>query len=193
VSAALLILDMINDLVHPNGKKGGDGFAEQVAKRHVLANAATAVERARGAGVPVIYVTIGFSPGFADFPADSPLFHAPAEGRPMLGSWGTQVHDDLRPAPEESIVVKHRVSPFYGTNLDLLLRGQGIDTLLLAGVSTDLVILSAARDAHDRDYRVEVLEDATAARSQRSHDAAMILMGHTAEVTTVDKAFAEHG
>ncbi len=86
----------------------------------------------------------------------------------MLGSWGTQVHDDLRPEPGESIVVKHRVSPFYGTNLDLLLRKRSVDTLLLAGVSTDLVVLSAAREAHDRDYRVEVLEDATAARSKRT-------------------------
>jgi nicotinamidase-related amidase len=65
--------------------------------------------------------------------------------------------------------------------------------LLLAGVSTDLVVLSAARDAHDRDYRVDVLEDATAARNKMLHDAAMKIMGHTAAVTTVDKALPAAG
>jgi nicotinamidase-related amidase len=180
---------MINDLVHPRGKKAGDGFAQQVVKRNVLPNAAAAIDRAREAKIPVIYVVIGFSPGFAEWPVDSPLFRAPDdEGKPVLGSWGTQVHDDLAPEPAESVVVKHRVSPFYATNLDLLLRTRNIDTLLLAGVSTDLVVLSAARDAHDRDYHVEVLEDATAARTKMLHDATMKIIGHTATVTTVDKA-----
>jgi len=191
VSSALLILDMINALVHPDGKKGREGFAEQVAKRDVLSNAATAIERARAAGIPVIYVVIGFSPGFADFPSRSPLFKDAAEDRPTVDSWETRVHDDLRPASEESIVLKRRVSPFYATHLDLLLRKQNIDTLLLAGVATDLVVLSAAREAHDRDYRVEVLADATAARTKRAHDAAITLLGSTALVTTVDKALPD--
>lgn len=191
---ALLILDMINDLVHPHGKKAGDGYADQVASRNVLPNAATAIDRARGRGTPVIYVVIGFSPGYADWPADSPLFRAPNDdAKPMLGTWGTRVHDDLCPAAGESVVVKRRVSPFYGTHLDLLLRRGNIKTLLLTGVATDLVVLSAARDAHDRDYRVEVLEDATATRNQVLHDAAMTVIGHTAAVTTVDKALPAPG
>lgn len=191
MSSALLVLDMINDLVHPDGKRAGAGFVAQVAKRRVLATTATAIDRARDRGMPVIYVVIGFEPGQADFPAASPLFRDPVETRPTLGSWGTQVHEDLRPESDESIVVKRRVSPFYGTHLDLLLRKRSIDRLLLTGVSTDLVVLSAARDAHDRDYRVEVLEDATASHAEKLHEAALLLLEHTAEVTTVDKALPE--
>ncbi|MGH3759217.1 cysteine hydrolase family protein [Actinophytocola sp.] len=193
MSSALLILDMINFLIHPDGTKAEDGFAEQVARRDVLSRTATAISRARGRGVPVIYVVIGFSPGHADFPANSPLFRDPVDRRPMIGEWNSQVHDALRPDPDESIVVKRRVSPFYGTHLDLLLRKQNVDTLMLAGVSTDLVVLSAARDAHDRDYRVKILEDATAARTKKVHDVAMTLIRHTAAVTTVDEALPEDG
>ena len=190
VSSALLVLDMMNDLVHPDGKMG-DRFAGQVTKRDVLSNTARAVDRARRNGFPVIYVVIGFTAGFEEFPDCSPLLREPPETRPMLGTWGTQVHDAIKPAPGESVVVKHRVSPFYATNLDMLLRKRNIDTVLLAGVSTDLVVLSTARDAHDRDYRVTVLSDASAARTQRLHTAALSLIGHTADVSTVDEALPD--
>jgi nicotinamidase-related amidase len=182
---------MVNDLVHPQGKKASNGVAEQVAKRNVLEATATAIDHARERKIPVIYVVMGFSPGFADWPDNSPMFRAPDdESKPTLGTWGTEVHQDISPKPDDPVVVKRRVSPFYSTHLDLLLRNQNVDTVLLVGVSTDLVVLSAARDAHDRDYRVEVLEDATAGRNTTVHDAAMTLIGHTATITTVDKAFA---
>lgn len=186
--SALLILDLINDLVHPDGKKAGEYHA-QVAGRDVLSTTANAAARARAAGIPVIYVVIGFDPGYADWPTRSPLFRAPDDaGKPTLGTWGTRVHDAVAPAAGESVVIKRRVSPFFATHLDLLLRGHGVDTVLLAGVATELVVLAAARDAHDRDYRVEVLADATASSSQDLHDAALRVIGRTAVVTTVDKA-----
>lgn len=190
VNSALLVLDMMNDLVHPEGKLG-KGFAGPVAKRGVLSNAARAIERSRRRGMPVIFVVIGFSPGFEEFPSNSPLLREPPETRPTLGTWGTQVHDAIKPEPGESVVVKHRVSPFYATNLELLLRKRNVDRVLLTGVSTDLVVLSTAREAHDRDYRVTVLEDATAARTQKLHTAAVALLGHTADVSTVDGALPD--
>jgi nicotinamidase-related amidase len=186
---ALLILDLINELVHPDGKYAGEGFCEQVEKRGVLARAATAIERARNSGIPVVYVVVGFSPGYADWPAGSPLFEAARDGeRVVLGSWGTRVHSALAPAPGEPVVEKRRVNPFLGTHLELLLKNLGVNTLLLTGVTTDLVILSTAREGHDRDYRIEVLEDATATDDQELHDAALKLIARTATVTTVDQA-----
>ncbi|MGQ0840049.1 cysteine hydrolase family protein [Actinokineospora sp.] len=186
---ALLILDMINDLVHPEGKKATDGYYEQVSSRNVLARTAIALDRARDRDIPVIYIVVGFSPGYADWPHDSPLFRAPSDAdKPTLGTWGTRVHDALAPAPGESIVVKRRVSPFHGTHLDLLLRKHDVDSVLLAGVATDLVVLSAARDAHDRDYGVTVLEDATATTGLALHNAALRLIERTAAVMTVEEA-----
>ncbi|WP_181400243.1 cysteine hydrolase family protein [Actinokineospora spheciospongiae] len=187
--SALLVLDLMNDLVHPDGKKAGEGYHRAVDGRGVLDRAATAVERARAAGIPVVYVVIGFEPGYADWPAASPLFRARTDDdKPTLGTWGTTVHDRVAPRPGEPVVVKRRVSPFHGTHLDLLLRGLGVDTVLLTGVATELVVLSAAREAHDRDYRVRVLADATATGDPDVHEWALRIIARTAEVTTVDAA-----
>ncbi|MFS0694266.1 isochorismatase family cysteine hydrolase [Streptomyces nitrosporeus] len=186
---ALLVLDLINELVHPEGKYSADGFCEQVAERGVLGRAATAIDRARRDGVPVVYVVVGFSPGYADWPASSELFASAREDdRVVLGTWGTQVHDELKPADGEPVIEKRRVSPFFGTHLDLLLRNLGVNTLLLTGVTTDLVILSTAREGHDRDYHVEVLADAAAADSREAHETALKVIARTARITSVDEA-----
>ncbi|MFJ4875279.1 isochorismatase family cysteine hydrolase [Streptomyces sp. NPDC088745] len=186
---ALLVLDLINELVHPDGKYAADGFCEQVAERGVLDRTAVAIDRARRDGVPVVYVVVGFSPGYADWPAGSELFAAARDGeRVQLGTWGTRVHDALKPAVGEPVVEKRRVSPFFGTHLDLLLRNLGVNTLLLTGVTTDLVILSTAREGHDRDYQVEVLADAVAADSLERHETALGVIARTAAISSVDEA-----
>ncbi len=185
---ALLVLDLINDIAHPDGKYA-DVCLDQITERGVLDAAATAIEQARLLGIPVIYVVVGFSPGYPDWPAGSPLFaEARHDERLVLGTWGTQVHDALKPAADEPVVAKRRVNPFLGTHLDMLLRTQGVNTLLLTGVTTDLVILSTAREGHDRDYRIEVLEDATATSDPGLQQAALTLISRTATVTTVAEA-----
>ncbi|MFE9449944.1 cysteine hydrolase family protein [Streptomyces sp. NPDC006739] len=185
---ALLVLDLINEVAHPEGRYT-DVCLGQIESRGVLEHARRAVERARRTGVPVVYVVVGFSPGLADWPPTSPLFTEAADGdRLILGTWGTEVHEAVKPAADEPVVAKRRVNPFLGTHLELILRSYGVDTLLLTGVTTDLVILSTAREAHDRDFRVEVLEDATATSGPELHEAALTLIRRTAEVTTVDEA-----
>ncbi|WP_262705613.1 MULTISPECIES: cysteine hydrolase [Streptomyces] len=182
-------MDFINEIVHPEGKYAADGYVEQVARRGVLDRAVEALALARAKGVPVVHVVVGFSPHYAEWPVRSPVFREAKDGgRLVLGTWATRVHDALAPAPGEPVVAKHRVSPFLGTDLEQLLRGLGCDTLLLAGVTTDLVVLSAAREAHDRDYEVEVLADATAARDDARHAAALTVLAATATVTTVAEA-----
>ncbi|MFD5749203.1 cysteine hydrolase family protein [Streptomyces sp. NPDC127033] len=185
---ALLVLDLINEIAHPDGKYD-DVCLDQIESRGVLGHARRAVDRARARGIPVIYVVVGFSPGLADWPPDSPLFTEAAQGdRLILGTWGTEVHDSLKPEAHEPVIAKRRVNPFLGTHLELILRAQGVNTLLLTGVTTDLVILSTAREAHDLDFRVEVLEDATATSDPELHAAALTLLRRTADVTSVDAA-----
>ncbi|TDD83850.1 isochorismatase family cysteine hydrolase [Actinomadura rubrisoli] len=185
---ALLVLDLINDVAHPDGKFAGHGYAKEVARRGVLDRTAAALHRARATGIPVIYVVVGFSPTYVECPADSPIFgDAPRQRKLTLGEWGTRIHDAVKPQDGEPLVVKHRISPFYGTSLDLLLRNQRVDTLLLTGVSTDLVVLSTAREGHDRDFRIRVLADATAATNEELHESALRLLARTAEVTTVQR------
>lgn len=184
---ALLCLDLINELVHPDGHYA-HVCLEHAEKRDTLGHAAAAVSRARMGGIPVIHVMLAFSTDYADWPVDSMLFGSPdPECRLRLGSWGSQFHDRVAPVPGEEVIVKRRVSPFYGTSLEQLLRAKDIDQLLLAGVATDLVVLSTAREAHDRGFAVEILEDATATAHQKLHEAALMLLARTATVTTVGK------
>ncbi|MFD4639753.1 cysteine hydrolase family protein [Lentzea sp. NPDC058436] len=183
---ALLVLDLINEITHPDGRYP-EVCLDQVRERGVLENAARAIAAARAEGVPVVHVVVGFSPGYADWPRSSPLFtEVPQRGALVLGSWGTQPHDLVKPVPGEPVVEKRRVDPFLGTHLDALLRELGVDTVLLAGATTDLVVLSAARQAHDLGYRVRVLADATATGDAELQEAALRLIARTAVVTTVD-------
>ncbi len=99
------------------------------------------------------------------------------------------MHDLLAPEPGDDVVVKQRVSPFHGTNLELLLRARKVDRLLLAGVATDLVVLMTAMQAHDLGFAVEVLEDATATADEELQAAAVLLLARTAVVGSVDRSF----
>jgi nicotinamidase-related amidase len=100
----------------------------------------------------------------------------------------TQVHARLEPRPEEPIIVKRRVSAFSGSDLDVLLRAAGADTLVLAGLSTSGVLLSTLRQAADLDYRITVLSDACADRDSEVHRVLMEkVFPRQALVTTVDQ------
>jgi len=182
---ALLVLDLINELVHPDGHYA-HVCLQQVQQRGVVARAAEAVRSARAAGIPVLHVVLGYSPGYLDWPYGSPLFGEPdPEHRLTIGTWGTRVHAELEPLPGEPVVTKRRVSPFHGTHLELLLRGLDVDTLLLVGVTTDLVVLSTSREAHDRGYRTVVLTDATATQTEQLQRAAELVLARTSELSTV--------
>jgi nicotinamidase-related amidase len=107
-----LVMDMMNDLVHAEGFNART-YGIEVARRGVLANTAGAIAAARAAGARIGYVRVGFSPDYREAPANSPIFSdARRNGIFQLGTWGTEVHADLAPAPGDFDIVKHRVSPF---------------------------------------------------------------------------------
>lgn len=169
----LLVMDMINDLVHPDGM-GAASYVPLCRERGVYENCALAIRHARAAGVMVGYVRIGFSPDYAECPPGSPVFaQAKANNVFALGTWGTEVHADFAPEDGDPDIVKHRVSPFYGTKLEPLLRARRIRRLILAGVSTNGVVSAAVREGHDRDYECVVLEDCCAGATAQEHDCAL--------------------
>ena len=187
-----LVLDLINDLVHPGGAHGSVGFGPEARRRHVLEHTAHALEKARAAAVRIAYMRVGFSPDYRECPAASPRFSkARDNGWFKLGTWATEVHEMVRPRPEDFDIVKHRVSPFYGTTLDPILRAQGIHQLYVSGVSTNAVVQAAVREGHDRDYEMVVLEDCCSAMSEEEHDAAIgLLQGFGAITTSGNVMFA---
>jgi nicotinamidase-related amidase len=132
-------------------------------KEALLARTATVVDAGRKAGLRVIYVVVGFRTGY---PEVSPLnkgFSTVREtGRFAAGSAGTEVHPAVAPKPGDVVVTKHRVNAFFGTDLDMVLRANGIETLVLAGIATSGVVLSTIRHAADADYRLVVVSDCCA-------------------------------
>jgi len=167
----LLVMDMINDLVHEDGPSR---YKAELQRRSTIARAAALIANARSQSVRIGYVRVGFSPDYRECPPGSPVFSgARKAGIFKLGAWGTEVHPALAPRPEDADIVKHRVSPFYGTCLEPLLRANNIRRLYLCGVSTIGVVASGMREGHDRDYEIVVVEDCCCAASQEEHDAGM--------------------
>jgi len=129
---------------------------------HVLANARRAASAARTAGQPVIYVVGGFRPGAPEVhPNNAPFTALKLAGRLDPGP-ALDIHPELAPTLGDIIVTKRRVGPFQGTDLEMVLRAQGVTSLALCGVATGGIVLSAVRQAFDLDFRLTVVEDACA-------------------------------
>jgi nicotinamidase-related amidase len=170
LKSVYLILDMQNDLVHPDGPTGKSPMGELLRQRRVIENTQLVIQRARAASVAVGFVRVGFSPDYHECPPNSPLFGgAPKAGMFKLGSWGAEIHAALDQQPGDIQVVKHRVSPFYSTTLTAQLSAAGIRRIYCSGVSTQAVVQATVRDAHDRDFDVVVIDDACCAHSEQEH------------------------
>ncbi|OMG66329.1 chloramphenicol resistance protein [Stutzerimonas balearica] len=165
-----LVLDMQNDLVHADGASGKGPLGEQVRARNVIERTAKAIAKARAKGIPVAYVRVAFSDDHREANPNSQVFGPIAKnGILKADAWGGQVHEALAPQAGEWDIVKHRVSPFYATRLEVLLRREGIERIYCSGVSTQAVVQATVRDAHDRDFDVVVLEDCCACPSEQEH------------------------
>ena len=180
--ALFLVMDMINDIVAADGFNAPT-YGVQVKQRNVLANTAHAIAEARNAGARIGYVRVGFSSDYRECPPNSPIFSgARKNGIFQLGTHGTEVHSALTPQMGDFDIVKHRVSPFYATSLEAILRANAFERLVLCGVSTNGVVHSGAREAHDRDYEVVILEDCCAGVTADEHKHAVICLGRYATI-----------
>src|SRR6476661_543491 len=184
-NAMYLVCDMINDLVHEDGPNGKKGYGPELARRKTVENTAAAIATARAADAKIGYVRVGFSPDYRECPPNSRLFQgAKKAGMFKLGTWGTEVHPLLAPQAGDFDIVKHRVSPFYATNLEPILRANAIERLYLSGVSTSGAVLSAAKEGHDRDYEIFVLDDCSAALTDEQHNAVIEQMQRMTTILT---------
>lgn len=147
------------------------GIVEQAASPSVLAAADRAVKAARSNDIPVMFVRVAFRPGYPEAAESNLAFGAISQAGDAFTQDhpATQVHTALEPLPGEPVIVKRRVSAFSGSDLDVLLRAAGADTLILAGISTSGVVLSTLRQAADLDYRLTVLSDACADSDPEVH------------------------
>ncbi|HEY4122178.1 MAG TPA: isochorismatase family cysteine hydrolase, partial [Byssovorax sp.] len=136
----------------------------------LLGRTAGLLRAARSAGVRVVYVVVAFRPGHPEASPRNKAFAGIRDsGRLVEGSPGTEIHPDVAPEPGEVVVTKRRVGAFGSTDLDVVLRANGIDTLVLAGIATSGVVLSTLRHAADADYSLVVAHDCCADRDDEVH------------------------
>jgi nicotinamidase-related amidase len=157
---ALLVMDLQTDVVAMFGEKATP----------LLDRAADVVALARRAHVPIIYIVVGFRPGYPELNPRNDAFSAVSRsGRFVVGHPGSDIAPAVRPEEGDIVVVKHRVSAFAGTDLEMILRARGVDTLVLLGIATSGVILSTVRHGADADYRLVVVKDCCADRDEEVH------------------------
>ena len=162
-AAALLLIDVINDLAFD----GGENLREQALP---MAHAITALkQRAKAAGIPVIYVNDNFGHWQDDFQTVFAYCTRPdAPGRETTAL--------LEPQKDDYFVIKPRHSGFYQTNLDLLLKYLKVRTLILTGMAADMCVLFTANDAYLREFNLVVPADCCAAESEAYRSQALDLI-----------------
>ncbi|MBV9077454.1 MAG: cysteine hydrolase [Methylobacteriaceae bacterium] len=191
---ALLLCDLQNDFLHPQGAYGRAGqTAPAIAAVPARVKPLVAAVRARGGLVISTHFTL--VPGRGGEPMISPhlkqLRPFLARGDFASGAWGHAVVDELGPA--DIAVEKVAFSAFYMSRLEWVLRKAGVERLLVSGIVTNGGVASTVRDAQVRDFAVTVLDDACAAFTPELHQTAIEALRPVAAVATVASALAELG
>ncbi|MFC1905684.1 cysteine hydrolase family protein [Chloroflexota bacterium] len=164
-SSALLVMDCQINILN---------FLAPSDKNRVLSNLANVLKAARKSRMLIIYVVIAYRKGYPEVSVNN--IHSSQSknsGRLQAGAADTEICPEIIPLPEEIIVTKKRISAFTGSDLEVVLRSNKIDYLVLTGVSTLGVVESTARFAVDMDYRLYILADCCADRVPEANDITM--------------------
>ncbi|UFT99173.1 cysteine hydrolase [Radiobacillus kanasensis] len=175
---ALMVIDMQNDYCHEEGYLAKQGLDVSMVPKMIQPLKET-IEEAEKNSVPVIYVRTVHQDSTDSETWTRRLKDKNQSGLCRKGTWGASFFH-LEPKKKDVVVTKHRYSAFIHTRLESVLRTYGVETIVLAGVSTNICVESTARDGFMLDYDVVMLSDCTGAFSQKEHDMA---------VENVDKYF----
>jgi nicotinamidase-related amidase len=128
-------------------------------------------QAARSAGLLVCYSATVFRPGYVEISDRNKTFsQRKASGAPAVSDPLQVIHAGVAPIEGEVVVGKHRVNALYGTDLDMTLRANNIQTIILLGYATSGVVLSTTRFAADADYRIIIVEDCCSDSDPEVHD-----------------------
>ena len=184
---ALLLIDMQHDFVDPDGVFGRLGVDLSMYQA-IRPRLAALLAAAREHGVLVVHVQNTALPGRrSDSPAqirfNLRMHEAARRGGPPLrytlpGTPGREFVPELAPLADEVVVPKYRSSGFWGTNLEQVLRSNGIKTVVVGGCTTEGCVESTARDAMFSDHYVVIPEDCVGSDDKAQHEASMFLMRH---------------
>ncbi|MGC0419367.1 isochorismatase family protein [Embleya sp. AB8] len=191
---ALIVVDVQHDFISPGAP------LESPAGRAMLPTLAALLDECRRVGILVVYTAHVHRADGSDRGRYGDLYPPIAAGTALVdGTPGSEIHPDVAPAEGEIVVKKHRYSGFHGTDLDMLLRGRGITTVAVTGVTTEDCVHATARDAMFRDYWTVVIADACATydhpdlgwgamSADEVHRAALVVLAQsTADVVTAEQ------
>jgi ureidoacrylate peracid hydrolase len=176
---AILIVDVQNDFCAEGGAMHREGRDLTLVKK-MVPRLAQFVTAARAVKVPLVWIRNVYNTGPNWYLSEPWLEQAERRRKgayltiPVCepNAWNGDFYE-IKPLPEEVIVTKHRYGAFESTDLDLVLRSQGIRTVIMTGVATNVCVETTARQAFLRDYYVVFTSDCTATYSQAEHDAAL--------------------
>jgi nicotinamidase-related amidase len=183
-ASALLVIDMQQFFLHPESPTFTCGGVA------ILPTVKRLVSAFRTASRPVIYTRHVHHPD----DIDSGIMGWWWEGKCLEGSAESAVHPELAPMPGEKVVLKHRYSAFYNTDLETVLRCLKVEDLVVTGIMTNMCCESTARDAYYRDYRVFFPADATGSITEEMHLASLLNLAFGfAHVTTAGRIAEQLG
>jgi ureidoacrylate peracid hydrolase len=166
--AALIVVDVQNDFVSPEGSAGKRG-EDVSAAMAMMPNLTRLIAEARNVGLAIVYVRTTHSEW-----TDTPSWIFRGSQKSGLntcreGTWGAEFYAGIEPAPTERVVIKHRYSAFINTDLNTVLKAKNIQSVLICGVATNVCVETSARDAYMYDYYVTLIEDCSAAYEAKLH------------------------
>jgi biuret amidohydrolase len=170
-------------------------FRQRAEKTGVIRVQARLLDGFRKAKAKVVYTLVTYQPGLPGVRPNSPLFRTLVNNPTLLqGTPAVEVIDEVAPRPDEPVIRGQAANGFDGTALGTILRVAGVDTLVLAGIATDVAVESTARAASDLQYRTIVVSDACQADSDEAHARALeVLKKWFAETPTADEVLSAMG
>jgi gluconolactonase len=184
--SALVIQDLQNDVIIEGGAFADSGSPAHATAQGVVANVADLAAACRSAGVPVIHVWYIVEEGAPGLKLNAPLFNGVKDANALVrGTWGAAPAEGLEPQDGDHVVEKMRMNAFYETRLDILLRGLGVENLVITGAWTNMSIEHTARHGADAGYNVVVASDGTSTTGEEwQHAALNFAMQNVATVAT---------
>jgi len=181
-NAALLVIDMQLFFLNPASPSYTCGGIA------ILPNIKKAIHAFRKAGCPVIYTRHVHHPGLLDAGITGWWW----EGMCLEGSPESEIHQEISPKSNEKVILKHRYSAFYNTDLETVLRCLHVEDLVVTGIMTNMCCESTARDAYFRDYRVFFPADGTGSITEEMQMASLLNLAFGFSwVTDVDTIVAQ--
>jgi ureidoacrylate peracid hydrolase len=186
----LVNIDLQNDFLHPDGRYGKAGIDISHMQR-VVEPAKELVAECRRRGVPIVWTRHG-THGVEDGGPFMELRPALRQDGLRIGTWGYEILAELEPHAEDWFVEKNRLSAFFQTNLELVLRGLRAETVLLIGVLTNQCVGATCKDALFRDFKPIVVEEATGTTLPHLHEPAIEMMRvGWGQVNTLEQTLGE--